>query len=123
MFALPLSQVCNDTYVSVSGPSPCVTYFTHTSAHIYYNNITWAPNSLPSPEAVLQFTESDYSNVEGLGIISLSVQLNTNIGTDLTVVAVPVNYTFLNDSQSPILDVIPDIPNYDPRRPINATSK
>ncbi len=91
--------------------------------HTYLIYITWAPNSLPSPVAVLQFTESDYSNVEGTGRISLLLQLLTNIATDLTVVAVPVNYTSLNDSQSPILDVIPDIPNYDPRRPINATSK
>ena len=75
------------------------------------------------PDARLQFTESDYTSTETEMTISPSVQLLTNIATDLTVVAVAVNYTFLNDSRSPLLGVIPDVADYNPRRPINATSK
>ena len=55
--------------------------------------------------------------------ITPSLQLLTNIATNLTVVAVPVNYTFLNDSGSPILNAVPEVPNFDPRRPIIAASK
>ena len=55
--------------------------------------------------------------------ITPSLQLLTNIATELTVVAVPVNYTFLNDSNSPILGAVPEVPNFDPRRPIIAASK
>ena len=55
--------------------------------------------------------------------ITPSLQLLTNIATELTVVAVPVNYTFLNDSSSPILDAVPGVPNFDSRRPIIAASK
>ena len=54
------------------------------------------------------------------------MQLLTNIATDLTVAAIPVNYTFVHDSQSSlsdILDVLPDVPDYNPTRPIIATSK
>ena len=100
--------------------SHVATNFTRTSAHILY--VMWASNSL-SPAAVLQFVEPDYATVEGMGFRRPLVQLLTNIATDLTVAAVPVDYTSLNDSQSPILDVIPSVANYDPRRPINATSK
>ena len=82
----------------------------------------WALNSL-SPEALVQFTESDYSSIERDEVIHPSVQLLTNIATNLTVVAIPVSYTTVNDSQSPILAVIPDVPDYNPNRPINATSK
>ena len=65
-------------------------------------------------------------SIEGDEVIHPGVQLLTNIATDLTVVAIPVNYTFVNDSLSPltyILDVIPNVPDYNPNRPINATSK
>ncbi len=73
--------------------------------------------------AVLQFTDSVFSIVEGMRIIHPLVQLLTNIATDLTVVATPVDYASVNNSQSPVLDVIPVVPNYDPRRPIIATSE
>ncbi len=82
----------------------------------------WTPNFI-SPAAVLQFANPDYATVEGMGFIRPLVQLLTNIATDLTVVATPVNYASVNNSQSPVLDVIPFVPNYNPRRPINATSK
>ncbi len=88
------------------------------SAHI----ITWASNSL-SPEAVLQFANSHYSSIESEKVISPLVQLLTNIATDLTVAAIPVNYTVLNDSQSHILGALPDVPDYNRNRPINARSK
>ncbi len=84
--------------------------------------ITWASNSL-SPEAVLQFTDSDHSSIESEEVISPLVQLLTNIATDLTVAAIPVNYTVLNDSQSHILGALPDVPDYNRNRPINARSK
>ena len=79
--------------------------------------------------AVLQFTESDYSSSEDMEVLSPSIQLLTNIATDLTVVAISVNYTSVNDSraQSPLADAIllaiPAVPDYNPRRPVNATSK
>ncbi len=92
----------------------------HVHLHTYY--MLCGLQTL-SPAAVLQFVEPDYATVEGMGFIRPLVQLLTNIATDLTVAATPVDYTFLNDSQSPILDVIPSVANYDPRRPINATSK
>ena len=95
-----------------------ISHIVATSAHI----ITWASNSL-SPEAVLQFTDSYHTSIESEVVISPLVQLLTNIATDLTVAAIPVNYTFVNDSNSPLLDVIPDVPDYNPNRPINATSK
>ena len=65
--------------------------------------------------------------MENVERISPLLQLLTNIATELTVVAVPVNYTFLNDSSSPtlraILDAVPEVPEFDPRRPIIAASK
>ena len=101
-------------------PLACATNFTLILAYI----ITYRLCKLfLSPAAVLQFTESDYSSVENVGRIRPLLQLLTNIATDLTVVAVPVNYTFLNDSSSPILDAVPEVPNFDPRRPIIAASK
>ena len=55
------------------------------------------------------------------------MQLLTDIATDVTVAAIPVNYTFVNDSRSPLSDnilrVIPNVPDYNPNRPINATSE
>ena len=73
-----------------------------------------------SSVAVLQFTESDYSNSESLRVISPSIQLSTNIATDLIVEAVPLNFTFVNDSQ---LALPVTFPNFTPRRPFIATSK
>ena len=51
------------------------------------------------------------------------MQLLTGIATDVTVAAIPVNYTFVNDSRSSLLDIIPHVPDYNNRRPINATSE
>ncbi len=117
MFALPPSQVC-DTYVGAIGPLALRDQF-HTIIHYLY----YMCFILSSPAAVLQFIDSVYSSVEGMRIIRPFVQLLTNIGTDLTVVATPVDYASVNNSQSPVLDVIPVVPSFNFRRPIIATSK
>ena len=72
-------------------------------------------------DAILQFTESDYLNVEGeLAIVPL-VQLLTVIATNLTVQIVPVNITEALARDLPA--DFPTIPPFNPRRPNIATSK
>ena len=72
-------------------------------------------------EAILQFTERDYSNSEGELFIEPVVQLLTVIATDLRVQIVPVNITeaLARDLPSDLLF----IPPFNPRRPNIATSK
>ena len=77
----------------------------------------------PHLAALLQFTESDYSNVESALRITTTVQLLTSIATPLTVELVPVNYTDVNTTGKPLPQSFPKIPAYNPRRPTIANSK
>ena len=71
-------------------------------------------------DAVLQFTETDYSSPENLLFIRPVVQLLTEIATDLTVQVVPIS---IGEAMDRNLTSLLSIEPFNPREPNIATRK
>ena len=73
--------------------------------------------------AVLQFTEPSYTGGESTSRVTVAVELLSNVDTEIVVEVVPVNLTFVSESQLTLPPSFPGIPELDPRQPAEASSK